>query len=468
MKKLTGLTVFPLLILFFSGCRSNNPTQEQVTLKTTVTRFDKTSLLKEATLTLQYTDSANGTLFEIDPATKYQTIDGFGFALTGGSAYLIQQKLTKAQKDSLLADLFSASGIGVSYLRISMGASDLDDHVFSYCDLPTNQQDPNLEKFDIAPDKENLIPVLKEILQLNPQLKIMATPWSPPVWMKTNLNSKGGSLKSDFYKSYANYFTKYISAMENEGIKIEAITLQNEPENPNNNPSMLMTAEEEALFVKQFIGPAFASANIKTKILVFDHNADHPEYPISVLDDNGAANYVDGSAFHLYLGDVTALAKVHLAHPDKNIYFTEQWTGAKGQFSGDLDWHTKNIIIGATKNWAKAVIEWNLASDKNYGPHTDGGCTECLGAVTIDNGYSKNVSYYIIAQASKFVKSGSARVRSTENLSLPSVAFLTPSGEKVLIILNESKSPTTISIKMTDKFISTSLQSESVTTIVLP
>jgi glucosylceramidase len=157
-----------------------------------------------------------------------------------------------------------------------------------------------------------------------------------------------------------------------------------------------------------------------------------------------------------------------LAHPDKNIYFTEQWTGAKGQFSADLDWHTKNIIIGATKNWAKAVIEWNLASDKNFGPHTDGGCTECLGAVTIDNGYSKNVSYYIIAQASKFVKSGSARVRSTENLSLPSVAFLTPSGEKVLIILNESKSPTTISIKMTDKFISTSLQSESVTTIVLP
>jgi len=457
-----------LTFVFLGACKKNNHLPEQVDVKILTTTFDKTSLLKVVDTTLILTDSIKGVQFEVDTTTKYQTIDGFGFALTGASAYLIKQKLDKVQRDSLLWDLFSEKGIAISYLRISIGASDLDDRVFSYCDLPKGETDTALSRFDISADKENLIPVLKEILKINPKLKIMATPWSPPTWMKTNLNSKGGNLKPEYYQFYADYFVKYILAMEREGVKIESITLQNEPENPNNNPSMLMKAEEETLFVKKFLGPTFRTANISTKILVFDHNADHPEYPITVLSDPEAAKFIDGSAFHLYLGEVNALSKVHDAFPNKNLYFTEQWTGAKGQFSGDLAWHIKNVIIGATQNWAKAVIEWNLASDVNFGPHTDGGCTECLGAITVDKGFSKNVSYYIVGHASKFVKSGSVRVRSTQTNALPSVAFFNPSGQKVLIILNETKNQTSVSLRVRTKFASIALPGESVSTIVLP
>lgn len=469
MRRFTGQLLILIFAFCVSNCRTANKQKAKADVKLLVTSFDKSSLLKEIDTTLVFEDSASSTnVLAVDTTQKFQEIDGFGFALTGGSAQLIKNGLLRVQKDSLLQDLFSANGIGVSYVRISMGASDLDDHVFSYSDLPKGEKDLRLEKFSIAPDKENLLPILKEILTINPDLKIMATPWSAPSWMKTNDSSKGGSLKLEFYKVYANYFVNYIKAMEGEGIKIEAITLQNEPENPNNNPSMLMNETEEALFVKQFLGPAFRESSIKTKIIVFDHNADHPAYPLAILSDKDAAQFIDGSAFHLYLGEISALSKVHEAQPKKNIYFTEQWTGAKGDFGGDLSWHIKNVVIGATQNWAKTVIEWNLASDSNYGPHTDGGCTECLGAITIDKGVKKNVSYYIIAHASKYVKPGSFRIKSSENVAFPHVAFLTPEGTAVLIILNDANDPASISLKIGTKFISTTLASRSVSTIAVP
>jgi len=229
--------------------------------------------------------------------------------------------------------------------------------------------------------------------------------------------------------------------MKQEGITIDAITLQNEPENPKNKPSMLMTATEQATFIKNNLGPAFTKAGIKTKIVVFDHNCDHPEYPIAILNDTAARKYVDGSAFHLYLGEIEALSKVHDAHPDKHVYFTEQWTSPEGTFDGDLRWHTRHLIIGATRNWARNVLEWNLAADPEFNPHTDdGGCTMCQGALTIGDSVTRNVSYYIIAQASKLVRPGAVRIHSTIPDKLFNVAFITPEGKKVLIVVNDSDS----------------------------
>ena len=414
-----------------------------------ITTGDKTSLLQrvEGKVAEEARDGAD--VIRIDTAKSYQTMDGFGFSLTGGSAWLLNEKLSPEKRSAVLKELFTTdgNGIGVSYLRISIGASDLDARVFSYADYSAGKPAKDLSGFSLDEDRKHLIPVLKEILALNPKIKIMGSPWSAPAWMKTNNKVKGGSLKKEYYSLYARYFVQYIQEMEKEGIPVDAITIQNEPENPGNTPSMLMTAEEQADFVRNHLGPAFQQADIKTKIVVFDHNCDHPEYPITILNDAGAKKYVDGSAFHLYLGDISAMSKVHEAHPDKHLYFTEQWTSGEGQFDGDLMWHTRELIIGAPRNWSRNVLEWNLASDPKFDPHTDdGGCTICQGALTVDTDtVVRNVSYYIIAHASKFVPDGAVRIDSNVPSGLPNVAYRTPDGKKVLIAMNEGSADKTFS-----------------------
>ncbi len=411
--------------------------------------------------------NANPTI-EVDDAQTFQTMDGFGYCLTGGSAELLH-RMAAPNRAQLLRELFgtSGTGIGVSYLRVSIGASDLDAQVFSYDDLPAGQTDPTLAKFSLAPDQPHLIPVLREILALNPSLKILGSPWSPPTWMKTNDNSKGGSLKPEFYDAYAQYFVKYLQGMQAAGIRIDAITIQNEPLHPGNNPSLLMSATEQAAFIKRSLGPAFRAAKLATKIIVYDHNADKPEYPISILNDPDAAQYVDGSAFHLYGGKVEALSQVHAAHPDKNLYFTEQWVGSKTKFADNLDWHVETLIIGASRNWARTVLEWNLAADPQQKPHTPGGCTECLGALTLaGNEVTRNVSYYVVAHASKFVRPGSVRIASSVPPSLPNVAFRTPSGQQVLVVVNTADAPRDFNIQCKGKIVTTRLYSGAVGTYV--
>jgi glucosylceramidase len=252
--------------------------------------------------------------------------------------------------------------------------------------------------------------------------------------------------------------------MQTRGIPIHAVTVQNEPEHGGNNPSMLMTAAEQISFVKNHLGPAFQAAGINTRIIVWDHNCDNPNYPITVLNDPAAKAFIDGSAFHLYAGDVGALSTVKNAHPDKNLYFTEQWTGANGSFDGDLKWHLKNVIIGSMRNWSKVALEWNLANDPAYGPHTPGGCTECKGAITISgSNFTRNVSYYIVAHASRFVPTGSVRIASTQAASLFTVAFQTPAGKKVLIVINEGAAQG-FNIKFKGKWVFTSLSAGAAAT----
>jgi len=236
---------------------------------------------------------------------------------------------------------------------------------------------------------------------------------------------------------YARYFVKYIQQMKDNGITIDAVTPQNEPLNPGNNPSLVMTAQEETNFIKNNLGPAFQSAGITTKIIAYDHNCDHPEYPLAILNDPAANAFVNGSAFHLYAGNISALSQVHNAYPDKAVYFTEQWTSSTGDFGGDLKWHLKNVIIGSMRNWSRVALEWNLANDPSYNPHTPGGCTQCKGALTIGTSVTRNVGYYIVAHASKFVPAGSVRIGSNNTATLQNVAFKTPAGKKVLIVEND-------------------------------
>ena len=438
----------------------------------TVTTADGLSLLKHIAKPMLLSDQFNqltskDTVF-IDEGIQYQKIEGFGYTLTGGSANLLHQ-MSKEKRLEILSEIFGQglNALNVNYLRISIGASDLDATVFSYDDLKEGEVDPDLKKMSIAKDQEFLIPILKEIQSIQPNLKLIASPWSPPVWMKDNGKSKGGHLLTKYYETYAQYFVKYIQLMRAEGLQMNAVTIQNEPEHGGNNPSMLMSAAEQTIFIKNHLGPAFKKQGITTEIVIWDHNADNPNYPIQILNDSVAKSFISASAFHLYLGHESALSKLHQAHPDKKIYFTEQWTGAKGSFEGDFLWHMQHIVIGTMSNWSSMVLEWNLANDPTYGPHTPGGCTECLGALTITGSdFKRNVSYYIIGQVAPFLPAGSVRIQTTSsNTQIQSIGFKRPDGKKVLVALNTGKQAV-FTIDFEQKKYNFTLPEKSASTIV--
>ncbi|HEV2710359.1 MAG TPA: glycoside hydrolase family 30 beta sandwich domain-containing protein [Edaphobacter sp.] len=436
-----------------------------------LTTPDKSSLLQLQSTSLRFTKPAGSNpTIDVDDKQTFQAIDGFGFALTGGSAQLIMH-MDPAKRAALLQELFTDTGnnISISYLRVSIGSSDMNDHVYSYDDLPKGQTDPDMAKFSLAPDRDDVIPVLKQILAINPKIKILGSPWSAPFWMKTNGGAKGGVLKPEYFAAYAAYFVKYIQRMKAEGIPIDAVTIQNEPLNENNTPSMLMLAPEEADFIKNDLGPDFAKAGIKTKIILYDHNLDHPAYPLSILRDPAANKYIDGTGFHLYGGTVDAMTEVHNDFPEKNLYFTEQMV--INLHDGDtmkISEPVAKIVIGASRNWSKNVLLWNLAADSQFGPHTsNGGCPVCQGAITIDgNNVTRNLAYYTIAQASKFVPPGSTRIGSNNLDNLPNVAFKTLNGKVVLLVSNLSDSSQTFNVRYRGKAFSAVLGAGAVATYI--
>jgi glucosylceramidase len=408
---------------------------------------------------------------QINPEEQFQTIDGFGYTLTGGSSQLILA-LAPAKQKALLTELFGTTknSMGISVLRIAVGASDLDANVFTYDDVPAGQKDDKLEHFSLKASEKDLIPLMQAIKKINPSIKFMATPWSPPAWMKDNQVSKGGSLLPQYYGVYAEYLVKYLKSMEALGLPFDYLTPQNEPLHPGNNPSLLMLASQENEFIKNHLGPAFKKAGLKTKILAYDHNCDKPEYPIEILNDPITRQFVAGSAFHLYNGDISALSVVRKAHPDKEVYFTEQWTGAKGDFAGDFNWHIKNVIIGSLVNDAKTALEWNLANDPQWGPHTPGGCTECKGALTIgsDGQITCNQAYYIIAQASKFIPTGSIRIALNQlPKGMIGVAALRPDKRVAVLLQNETQEAIKTSISLQNRRWEIVVPKEGVVSVLL-
>ena len=436
-----------------------------------LTTEDRASLLAKQPEPLHFQKSGTQLpVIEVNDKQKYQSIDGFGFALTGGSAQLLM-RMDAPQRADLLRELFGTgdSDIAVSYLRVSIGSSDMNDHAFTYDDLSAGETDPSLAKFDLGPDSSTVIPVLKEILAINPAIRILGSPWSAPAWMKTNDNLKGGKLKPEYYTAYAEYFVKYIQTMQAQGIRIDAITIQNEPLNPKNTPSMVMEAEDQAAFIKTALGPAFRKSSIKTKIIVYDHNCDRPDYPLTILNDAEARQYVDGSAFHLYAGEMSALTKVHDAYPAKNLYFTEQMTvDRKGDPNLEVAKAVGRLIVAAPRNWSRNVLLWNLAADPSFGPHTDnGGCPVCEGAITLDgDAITRNVAYYTVAHASKFVRPGAVRIESSSSEQLPNVAFSAPGGKRVVIVANTGPAAQDFQIRYHGKAVTTSLKSGAVGTYV--
>ncbi|RZK60712.1 MAG: glucosylceramidase [Pedobacter sp.] len=463
------MTVTKILVLsvFLNCCLLNSIFSQEASLWLSNQEQTQVLALQEKPLRFKTEIDKNLANIDVNIDKKYQSIDGFGFALTGGSAQHLQA-MSAGERAKLLQELFGSdkTSVGISYLRLSIGASDLNDHVFSYNDLQPGETDVKLDKFDLDQDKKDIIPMMREILAINPSIKILASPWSAPTWMKTNGNVQGGRLKEEYYGVYATYFVKYVQEMKKNGIEIDAITIQNETFNDGNTPSMQMFAKEQLAFIKNHLGPQFRSNNIKTKIILYDHNCDAPEYPMSILADAEAAKYVDGSGFHLYTGTTDALSKVHDAFPDKALYFTEMMAVSRNGYNiaGPVD----RILIGATRNWSRNVILWNLAANSKYEPHTNnGGCSICQGAVTIDgDNVVRNTAYYVIAHASKFVSPGALRVESSQQSNLGSVAFSTPDGKVVLIVANKDKQEQQFNVNFKGKAFVGSLSAGAVGTYV--
>jgi glucosylceramidase len=428
-------------------------------------------LSQEPDLQIRSTADAFPVVIDVDEGTVYQEMVGFGAAMTDASAYLIQHKLG-AQRDAILHELFGRNpGIGLSFMRVPMGASDFSTHDYSYDDMPAGQTDSTLARFTLAEDRVDKLPALKAALAINPQLKLVGSPWSPPGWMKTTGSLIQGTLRPEYYGSFAEYFRKFIDGYAAEGVPVYAITLQNEPAyEPADYPGMRLDPPARAEVIGQHMGPLFASAGIQTLILDWDHNWDVPSSPLAVLGDATARPYVNAVAWHCYAGDVGVQDNVHAAYPSKDAYFTECSGGGWAPVWADnLKWFVGTLIIGSTRGWAKGVALWNLALDENAGPHL-GGCGDCRGVITINSGtgfVTRNVEYYALAHASQFVRPGAHRIASTTNVSgLQSVAFKNADdGTKVLIVLNTATAEVSFAVHFGGKAILYAIPAGAVVTI---
>lgn len=482
MKKIFYLLTVALIVL--QACNKDSgpvvgpPTTPDEIGRASVwlTTGDKTKLLsKESDVSITAPITATVPVITIDPAQTYQQIDGFGAAVTGSSAYLIKN-LSTTKRNALVQELFDPNaGIGISYVRLTIGASDFSLEDYTYNDMPAGQTDFNLQNFSLSKDAD-VINVMKQIVSVNPDIHVMGSPWSAPAWMKTNgslkyVNGQTNKLKTDCYGVYADYFVKYIQGYAAEGITIEAVTPQNEPlHSTAAYPCMQMEASEQINFIKNHLGPALQAASLPTKIIAYDHNWDNTNFAISVLNDAGAKPFVAGSAFHAYAGNVSAMSIVRNAHPDKGLYFTEVSGGEWAtNFSDNLQWNMSNIFIGTTKNWSKNVLLWNLALDQNFGPKNNG-CSDCRGVITIttDGTINRNVEYYTIGHFSKFVQTGAYRIASTITESVANVdfvSFVNTDGSIVLVMANNNDAMKSLAVKQGTGQFTYSIPAKSVATI---
>ncbi len=440
-----------------------------------LTRADQLKLLsKEAGLPIINQHDGMWPLITVDTSVKMQTIDGYGAAMTGSAAYLINRVLSTSESQTLLEKLFDpVKGIGISFVRLSMGASDFSLSDFTYNDLPTGQSDFALQQFSLKQDTLDVVPVMQKVKNIAPQLFIMGSPWSAPAWMKTNHSLKGGKLRTDCYHVYADYFVRYVQAMQSKGITITHVTPQNEPLYfTAGYPCMEMQASEQLTFIRDHLGPKFVQAGLSTKIINYDHNWDNTSYSINILNDPQAKAYTAGSAFHGYGGQVSAMSAVHNAHPDKELHFTEISGGAWAPNFGDnLMWYMRNIFIGTAHNWSRSALMWNMALDEFHGPRNNG-CPNCRGVVTINQSTGKityNEEYYAIGHFSKFVRPGASRVSvlwAQSLTNIEAVAFVNTDGSKAMVISNYDTTFKTFTIRQGGKYFTYSIPSRSVATIV--
>ena len=432
----------------------------------------------------------------VDPGRTYQTMTGFGASITDSSAAVLYRLAPDARTRAMVSLFDPVSGDGLDYLRQPVGASDFTTAAaYTYDDVPAGRTDYALRHFSVGHDRAQILPLLRQAERINPALRILATPWSPPAWMKTGGSLVGGRLvdRPEIYRAYANYLVRFVQAYRAEGVRVDALTVQNEPQNrhPAGYPGMDLPSWQEAKVIEQ-LGPMLRAAGLRTQILAYDHNwVEHPNdaastppdetadidhYPQEILS-GAAARWIAGTAYHCYYGDPSAMTALHDEFPDKDIYFTECSGSQSGNpaitFSDTLKWHARNLIIGNTRNWAKTVVNWNIALDETGGPHT-GGCTGCTGVLTVsaDGTVTRNAEYYTLGHLARFVRPGAVRVASTSfgttgwNGQVMDVAFVNPDGGRVLVAHNENDAPQTFAVREGDRAFTYTLPGGALATFV--
>ena len=426
-------------------------------------------------------DNLAPTTITLNPAEQYQTMDGFGAAITGSTCYnLLLMK--PADRHAFLTETFSdKDGFGFSYIRISIGCSDFSLSEYTCCDTK------GIENFALqSEEKDYILPILKEILAINPSIKVIAAPWTCPKWMKvksltdrTPLDSwTNGQLNPDYYQDYATYFVKWIQAFKAEGIDIYAVTPQNEPLNRGNSASLYMEWEEQKDFVKTALGPQMKAAGLSTKIYAFDHNYNYDNiesqknYPGKIYEDAAASQYLAGAAYHNYGGNREELLNIHQAYPEKELLFTETsigtWNSGR-DLSKRLMEDMEEVALGTINNWCKGVIVWNLMLDNDRGPNREGGCQTCYGAVDINNSDYKtiirNSHYYIIAHLSSVVKPGAVRIATTgyTDNGITCSAFENTDGTYAFVLINNNEKSKKITVSDGQRHFAYDVPGKSVT-----
>ncbi len=407
----------------------------------------------------------------VDDTTRYQSMDGFGAALTESSAHLLMQ-LKPAARTAALRSLFDpVTGAGLDLVRLPLGSSDFALSRYTYDDLPAGQTDPTLSRFTLAHDDAEIVPVLQEALRVNPSLRVLGTPWSAPAWMKSNQSLLGGTLRDGYTDVYAGYLVRTVQALRARQIPIRFLTLGNEPRYaPADYPGMLLSPQQEAALAGAVAGRLAQAGITDVQLIGYDHNWDDTSYATSLYADPAARGALAGTAFHCYAGDPSAQSTVHDAAPDKGIWFTECSGGSwSPEYAGNLGWDANTLLLGATRNWARSVLLWNLALDPAGGPHT-GGCSSCRGVLTIDpatGAVARNVEYDVLGQAGKGVRPGAVRVATPESVyGVKTVAYVNPDGTHALTAYNSWQSDQTLVVDAGSRHVGAPLPAGSVVTLV--
>ncbi|WP_222950474.1 glycoside hydrolase family 30 protein [Sphingomonas sp. JC676] len=449
MRILAGLCVLALPACAPMGRPAATPAAPMV--EAWLTLPDQSQLLAQQPSLALEPGSGGPTAIKVNPAQRYQEMVGYGAAITDASAYLLQRRMSAAQREALLAELFGPKGIGLSFTRVTIGASDFSRSHYSYDDRPKGETDPGLAHFSIAPAKMEVLPTVRAARAVNPKLALMVSPWSPPGWMKTTDSLITGTLRDDAYLPFATYLRRTVQDFAAEVGPVDYLSIQNEPDfEPDSYPGMRLSAAQRARAIA-LLGPELAKAGLVTRILDWDHNWDLPEQPLWVLADAQAASHVAGVAWHCYKGDIAAQSQVRDRYPDKDVFFTEcsggEWSKA---WPDSWAWTVRTLVIGAPRHWARGVLLWNLALDEKFGPHL-GGCDNCRGVVTIDNAngaVSRNPEYYALGHASKFVVPGARRIASDSKADgVETVAFRNPDGTRVLLAFNAGGQPADMAVE---------------------
>ncbi len=477
MKKTPFLIGMAYATMLFASCQKQ-------TVDVMTSTSDRTQVFQHTTM--EMASEPTGDVIELLPEEKFQTMDGFGAAITGSTCYNLMQ-MAPADRTDFLTKTFSVEkGLGFSYIRVSIGCSDFSLSEFTCCDTP------GIENFALtSEDLDYVIPIVKEILAINPNVLVLGSPWTCPLWMKVNNLEElqpfeswtSGQLNPKFYQDYATYFVRWVQAFEEHGIKINAITVQNEPLNRGNSASLFMGWQEQQEFIANALGPAFQEAGLKTKIYAFDHNYNYdkmPEqqqFPLRVYDNEKAAAFLTGAAYHNYGGDRKELLRIGAARPDKELIFTEtsigMWNDGRNLEKRLVD-DMREVALGTVGNGCRAVMVWNLMLDTDRGPYRPGGCSTCYGAVDLERSNWKtihyNSHYYIIGHMSAVVRPGAIRIGKKGdrvNNSLMYEAFQNTDGTTAFVVANQSDENQKISIQIREgKYLNLTMQGKSVSSLI--